>query len=289
MKQLKFNLFNQIPYVSQTFISLEGEGINVGEPSLYIRLAGCYSAACSFCDTKFSWYNKEKYSPLVEFKTIDNEIFYTPGEWYNEIKKEQKKYHNRIIERITITGGEPLHYIESLNLLNEILPNMYFEDNLHIKLLGIESNGNLLSSIDNVLKTIKTFKEFEKSQIIPHLTISPKIDSESCYENQLTQTEVNNMYKKVYYNLENYFPYENYYKFVWGVNNKMNNLILEHLEELDKLEVQKNHIFLMPFTPKDPLGKNRDIWEKSKDETARKALELGIRYSPRIHIDRKLD
>jgi len=287
MKQLKFNLFDQIPRVSQAFISLEGEGINVGEPSLFIRLAGCYSAACRFCDTKFSWYNKEKYSPLIE--TIEGEFYYIPGDWYDEIKKEQAKYPNRIIERMTITGGEPLHYIESLSLLTEILTGIDLTDEINIKLLGIESNGNLLSSIDNVLKTIKTFKVFEKFQITPHLTISPKIDSDSCYENQLTQTEVNNMYKKVYYNLENYFPYENYYKFVWGVNNKMNNLILEHLEELDKLDVQKNHIFLMPFTPKDPLGKNRNIWEKSKDETARKALELGIRYSPRIHIDRKLD
>ncbi len=289
MKQLRFNLFKEIPYVSQTFISLEGEGINVGEPSLYIRLAGCYSAACRFCDTKFSWYKKEKYSRLVEFESLDKKIIYSPGKWFAEIKKEQEKYSNRIIERITITGGEPLHYIETINLLTKVLPEMYIENNINVKLLGIESNGNLLSSIDNVLKTIKTFKDFEKSQITPHLTISPKIDSDSCYENQLTQAEVNNMYKKVYYNLENYFPYENYYKFVWGVNDKMNNLIFEHLEELDKLNVQKNHIFLMPFTPKDPLGKNKEIWEKSKDETARKALSLGIRYSPRIHIDRKLD
>ena len=284
MKHLRFDLIDKIPRVSQLFVSLEGEGNNAGEPSLYIRFAGCYSAACSFCDTKFSWYSKEKFPLLI--KKEENKIL--PGEWIKELKNEQIKHPSRVINRLTITGGEPLHYIKSIKNLTYCIPD-FMDYNIDLKLLGIESNGNLLSCIDNVLETIKTFKEFEKAQIIPQLTISPKIDAETCYENQLTQTEVNAMYKKVYYNLENYFPYENYYKFVWGVSDKMNNLVIQHIEELYKLKVNNNHIFLMPYTPKDPLGKNIDEWEKSKLITARKALSLGIRYSPRLHIDLNLD
>lgn len=284
MKHLKFKLFDEMPQVSQTFISLEGEGINAGEPSLYIRLAGCYSAACSFCDTKFSWYRKEKF-PFLLYK---NDKDFILGEWINEIIKEQDAFDKRYINRLTITGGEPLHYIKSIKHLVNVIPELY-DINIDFRLLGIESNGNLLSDIENLLETIKTFKIFENAGIKPHLTISPKIDSESCYQNQLSQAEVNNMYKKVYYNLENYFPFKNYYKFVWGVNDKMNNLILEHIEELYKLNVQNNHIFLMPYTPLDPLGKGKKEWEKSKKETAYKALEFGIRYSPRLHIDLNLD
>jgi len=285
MKQLNFNLIDEIPRVSQIFISLEGEGNNAGEPSLYIRLAGCYSAACSFCDTKFSWYSKEKFPFLV--KKEENKIL--PGEWIKELEREQIKHPLRVINRLTITGGEPLHYIENIKYLAEIFPELAMKYNTYITLLGIESNGNLLSEISNLLALIRTFKYFQAFGAEPQLTISPKIDAETCYENQLTQAEINTMYKKVYYNLENYFPFKNYYKFVWGVSKKMNNLVLQHIKELYKLRVDNNRIFLMPYTPKDPLGKNIEEWERSKLMTARKALNLGVRYSPRLHIDLNLD
>ena len=279
MKHLKFELLpDKEITVSQTFISLEGEGINVGEPSMYIRVSGCYSAACRFCDTKFSWFDKN-YPKLIENGKL--------GSWFDIIKKEQEKT-SRIINRITITGGEPLHFIIQLKeLINHL--NEFKKYNIDFKMLGIESNGNLLSSIDNLLELIQTFQTFKRAGINPHLTISPKIDSESCYEGQLSQAEINNMYYKVYENLENYFPFENYYKYVWNINSKANKLILDHIDRLFKLNVKPDHIFLMPYTPKDPLGKDKEIWEKSKDITAKAALKFGVRYSPRIHVDRKLD
>ena len=55
IKQLKFDMIETPPKISQWFISLEGEGSSIGETVLFIRLAGCYSAACEFCDTKYSW------------------------------------------------------------------------------------------------------------------------------------------------------------------------------------------------------------------------------------------
>lgn len=36
--------------VTEVFYSIQGEGIDVGMPAVFIRLAGC-SAGCSFCDT----------------------------------------------------------------------------------------------------------------------------------------------------------------------------------------------------------------------------------------------
>ena len=40
--------------VVEVFNSLQGEGINVGKPATFIRLAGC-PLRCAWCDTRYSW------------------------------------------------------------------------------------------------------------------------------------------------------------------------------------------------------------------------------------------
>lgn len=40
--------------VSEIFYSLQGEGMLVGTPSVFIRLAGC-PLRCRWCDTKYAW------------------------------------------------------------------------------------------------------------------------------------------------------------------------------------------------------------------------------------------
>jgi 7-carboxy-7-deazaguanine synthase len=40
--------------VSETFLSLQGEGTSAGLPAHFLRLQGC-SVGCSWCDTKYSW------------------------------------------------------------------------------------------------------------------------------------------------------------------------------------------------------------------------------------------
>ena len=279
-KELNFSVFSDdyLPRISQWFISLEGEGQNIGEPSLYIRLAGCYSAACKFCDTKFSWYNKKKF-PLLN----DN--------WESELFNQEKE-KIREINRLTVTGGEPLHY---MNTFEEILKNVKtqeFEDvGIKINWLGIESNGNILKDKSNIFNLIKIFKNIERNYgIKPVLTISPKLDADSCYNNLINQETVEKMYDEVFKNIYEYFPYEVNYKFIWSVSKLENQLTEDYIKGLILLyKVPSKNIFLMPFTPTDPLGSNIQIWQRSKDKAARKALELGIRYSPRIHVDRQLD
>jgi len=275
MKQMNFDLSENPPKVSQYFISLEGEGNAIGQPSIYIRLAGCYSAACSFCDTKFSWGNAPGFNKLFD-PSITRDL--------------QEQMKNSTPKRMTITGGEPLHFMEwfpdIFKWINSVSVGLDF--------MGIESNGNLLADPNKCMLLAKSFNEIiRNNSVIPTLTVSPKLDAETCYENQKTQEEVDEMYFTAFKNISDYLgQYPVYFKFIYEFEEQ--HIDFEHQRRfidylLNELEVERKNILLMPFTPNDPLGIDKDFWEQSKDATARKALELGVTYSPRIHIDRKLD
>lgn len=272
LKEMHFNTVDKMPKISQWFISLEGEGQNVGEPSLYIRLAGCYSAACSFCDTKFSWGESK-----------NNNQFST--EFYQKINDAIKQ---RMINRLTITGGEPLHYVD---YFYDIVSNLQNNTDIHLKSVGFESNGNLLSRKENIIKLIEQFNKIKKNLGVKStITISPKLDATVCYENQFDQDYINNMYSNVYMNVAKYLPDgAANFKFVFGINEESDKKVINELSILLNFGIKPKHLFLMPFTPEDPLGEDRDLWESTKNYVAQSALDLGVRYSPRIHIDRRLD
>jgi len=276
MKKLSFEQSAVAPKISQWFISLEGEGNSIGEPSLYLRLAGCYSAACSFCDTKFSW------DAAPSYRQFDDRTLLL------DMAKELEKVSP---DRLTITGGEPLHFMEWFPDIFRTADSVNFK---HFEFLGIESNGNLLSDEKNCLSLIKSFNEIiHDLGVTPTLTISPKINATSCYEDQLTQAEVNTMYFNVFNNVNSYLrQYNVFYKFIYDYTDESISfnttlMFIKYLTE--ELNISKKNIILMPFTPDDPLGKDNEIWKKSMDATSRKALSLGVTYSPRIHIDRQLD
>jgi hypothetical protein len=275
--KLSWNLSETPPKISQWFVSLEGEGSAIGTPSLYIRLAGCRSAHCSFCDTAFS-----QFSSNPGFKEINDPILN---------KDIQESLSETFIHRCTITGGEPLHFIREFHNIFKWIFDLSPTD---INFLGIESNGNLLQHKEHCLDLIKAFNSIERDfGVSPVLTISPKLDAETCYDKQMTQGEVDEMYFETFQNIANYLqPHKVFYKFIYDYTEEIidfehQKLFIDFL--IDKLKVPHNHILLMPFTPEDPLDKDSQFWLESKDATARKALKLAVNYSPRIHIDRKLD
>ncbi len=77
--------------VSEIFYSIEGEGIEIGRPEVFIRLAEC-NLRCTWCDTKYTWENGKDMST-------------------NEVINEVAKYPCR---SVSITGGEPLLQKEEL-------------------------------------------------------------------------------------------------------------------------------------------------------------------------------
>ena len=73
-------------WVSEIFTSIQGEGLVIGLPSNFVRLAGCH-LRCIWCDTKYSWFRWEGKAMTVEdiIGSLDRRVKVT-----------------------TITGGEPL-------------------------------------------------------------------------------------------------------------------------------------------------------------------------------------
>ncbi len=84
--------------VQEMFLTLQGEGPNAGEVSVFIRLGGC-NLACDFCDTEFESFSS---------KAIDEIV--------SQAKKLSLNNSNkRVANLIVITGGEPMRQpIENL-------------------------------------------------------------------------------------------------------------------------------------------------------------------------------
>ena len=100
--------------VVEIFKSIDGEGIRVGYPVTFIRLAGC-NLRCNYCDTKYS-YENEKFTEM------------TPQEIYIQVYKLGGK-------RITLTGGEPLIHKDVKVLVNLLIQKGYE--------VNIETNGSV--------------------------------------------------------------------------------------------------------------------------------------------------
>ncbi|MEM2293582.1 MAG: radical SAM protein [Nitrososphaerota archaeon] len=87
--------------ISEIFFSIEGEGIEIGRPEVFVRLSGC-NLRCSWCDTKYALKNGKEMS-------------------IEEIIQEIGKYP---CKNISITGGEPLLQRKELLELVKRLKNL---------------------------------------------------------------------------------------------------------------------------------------------------------------------
>ncbi len=117
--------------INEIFYSLQGEGLQVGVPTVFVRFFGC-SLRCKWCDSMYAVEGND----YTEF-TIDELI--------NKIEKLRCGH-------ICITGGEPLHQkVGLVNLTERLLENDYkilLETAGHIEPMPIFKNPNVLISMD---------------------------------------------------------------------------------------------------------------------------------------------
>ncbi|MBA1335698.1 MAG: 7-carboxy-7-deazaguanine synthase [Firmicutes bacterium] len=96
--------------VNEIFLSIQGEGLLTGFPTVFVRFTGC-NLRCSFCDTTYSYYSGEEMSAEQIYQRISDYGF----------------------SRVCLTGGEPL--------LQEGLQELI--DRLEGYRVTIETNGSI--------------------------------------------------------------------------------------------------------------------------------------------------
>lgn len=104
---------------AEIFHSLQGEGVSLGVPAVFLRLAFC-NLQCKWCDTAYTWRwrmaDVASHSIQAEPKNVAEIIQTFPS------------------KHLVITGGEPLLQTEKIIELLTLLPSYFVE---------IETNGTL--------------------------------------------------------------------------------------------------------------------------------------------------
>jgi len=114
--------------VNEIFYSIQGEGILIGVPSIFLRLTGC-NLRCYFCDTKYAYVQGKEMSIQMILNTI-------------------RKF---ACNNICITGGEPLLQKDTIKLIENLLKNNYkicLETNGSISIKKLVGKKFLIISLD---------------------------------------------------------------------------------------------------------------------------------------------
>ncbi len=115
-------------YVSEIFLSIQGESTYAGSPCVFVRLAGC-NLSCSWCDTAYARTREGAVTIGVEDAVI-----------------EVKRFNSRLVE---ITGGEPLIQPEARVLAGRLLEEGFkvlIETNGSVSLAGLD--GRIVKIVD---------------------------------------------------------------------------------------------------------------------------------------------
>lgn len=111
--------------IKEIFTSIQGEGPYIGVKQLFIRFCGC-NLNCDYCDTK----------------DIPNEDYleFTP----EELKNYMQDFNLKSIHSISLTGGEPLIWIDFLLEFLPMLKNKIY----------LETNSTLNNNFEKIIDYI---------------------------------------------------------------------------------------------------------------------------------------
>jgi len=138
-------------FVSEIFPAIQGEGKELGMPTVFLRLSGC-NLSCSFCDTPYHTEGKEMS--------------------LEEVFQEIEKYK---IKHVTVSGGEPtLQDREVHKLIMEFLEVKYD--------VSLESNGVIATHAGYSNITISPKKQKINIKVLKEYAKYPNVTFKFVYE-----------------------------------------------------------------------------------------------------------
>jgi organic radical activating enzyme len=137
--------------VLEVFASIQGEGLYVGEPQVFVRLRGC-PLRCRWCDTKSSWTlaaDDRARIAVAEGPARREPSFATPFQvacWIAEVEPGTPR-------AVSLTGGEPLVWPEFVLGLRAMIGSR----RLHLETAGAhpETLARVIDRVDHVSLDLK--------------------------------------------------------------------------------------------------------------------------------------
>lgn len=241
---MKLAQLNKRPEI---FYSIQGEGKNIGKPSIFIRLSLC-NLYCTWCDTDYTWnWEKTKFSHNNDLNS----------EYKKFVKKDyiitlENKEIFSIINEINcnnyvITGGEPMvQHKELLRFLKEL---KITNDACYVEM---ETNGTLVPNkeLDTLIDQYNVSLKLSNSKVLEKDRI---IDKSIFYFSNSKKSN---------------------FKFVVDTKDDLNEILL--LKK--KFDIQNDKIYLMPQGITIESLKEKQIWLV---EICKKHQ---FNYTDRLHI-----
>ncbi|AXG69888.1 7-carboxy-7-deazaguanine synthase [Kordia sp. SMS9] len=244
MTKLKLANLNGKPEI---FHSIQGEGKNMGQPSVFIRTSLC-NLHCVWCDTDYTWnWEKTRFAHVKDadptyrkFKMEEMIVSLTLEEIYVEVAKTGCK-------NIVLTGGEPMMQLEELSALikffNTKAADYFFE---------IETNGTILPDA--------TFEA-----LIDQYNVSPKLENSN---NPKKLREKPAVYSYFATNEKAVF------KFVISSENDLT----EVLEICNTYKIPNQKVYLMPE------GTNPEALQQKQQWLIEVCKKYQFHYTDRLHV-----
>lgn len=123
----------------EIFHSLQGEGVSIGVPSVFVRCSGC-NLQCRWCDTEYTWnwigtsyvHAKDRPGKPAKFDRGDVQVRLSPAEVAAIVESSK-------CDNVVFTGGEPMLQQDQLAEVARILKsnNSSYE-------FEVETNGTVL-------------------------------------------------------------------------------------------------------------------------------------------------
>jgi 7-carboxy-7-deazaguanine synthase len=231
----------------EIFHTIQGEGISVGTPAVFIRASRC-NLHCVWCDTDSTWnfentpwpHEKDAILGYTKFRKADVTFEIEP--W--DVAKRILEYP---CDRAVITGGEPLlqqdAFLEVMQCARDERAGYIFE---------VETNGTRMPSV-------------EFYEAVNQFNVSPKLSNAGMPEALRLIPSTLTFFAR---------SEKAWFKFVIAQPEDLK----EVLSLCDAYQIARQRTILMPE------GRTCDELDRSSAGLAETCRDLGFRFSDRLHI-----